>query len=85
MLAPPNNINAWNTIAANVGCTSISTGLVESVACVRDKPLQATLKAVATAPAFGPTADEKLVFTNYTRQNELEAFSRQPMLLGSND
>ena len=72
--APPNNTNSWNIIVAKLECGNATTSIPISVACVREKPLPALLQAIAAAPSFSPTADGKLVFANYTRQNELGAF-----------
>lgn len=83
--APPDNRNAWYGLSQQLGCGGASAGALVTLACVRTKPMQQILAATASLPSFLPTADNKLVFSDYATPGRAGRFIRRPMLLGNND
>ena len=72
---PSNNTAAWFNASSALGCGGESVGVEQSITCVRTKnftdllavtvvsnPLQAVLGE------FGPTADNKVVFSDYDKR-----------------
>ncbi|KAG6988945.1 hypothetical protein G7Y79_00067g095600 [Physcia stellaris] len=83
--APPDNRNTWYSLSEALGCGGASAGPLVTLDCVRDKSMQQILAATATLPSFLPTADNKLVFSDYASLGRAGRFIRKPMLLGNND
>lgn len=83
--APPDNTAAWYGLTQNLGCGGSSAGVPATVACMRGKSMQDILAASATAGTFGPTADGKVVFSDYSALGNAGKFIKKPMLLGNND
>lgn len=80
---------AWYTTAQNLGCGNASTAdqaaLLTCMQAVNSSTLLAAIpRGSGTASFlgfFGPTADDKVVFSNYTNQRQAAV----PMLIGSTD
>ncbi|KAH8668035.1 Alpha/Beta hydrolase protein [Tricladium varicosporioides] len=80
---------AWYALSTKIGCGNLSSSDAAAVlSCMRTKPYQAILNAVPTVSGangilgtFGPTADETVVFSNYTGRTP----ANRPMLIGSNN
>ena len=82
----------WFTVTATLGCggpTENATMAAEILACVRTKNVTDILDAIPagdTGPgailgAFGPTAEDIVVFSNYSTIKP----AKKPMLIGNND
>lgn len=90
--APPNNTAYWFTATERLGCGGASAGIPATVACMRTKSFQQILNATASPPGiaslvgeFVPTADNKVVFSNYTARAAAGQFTRRPYFTGNND
>lgn len=73
-------------------CGGASAGIPATVACMRTKSFQQILNATASPPGiatilgeFGPTADNQIVFSNYTARAAAGQFTRKPYFTGNND
>lgn len=77
---------AWYRVTAAVGCGDQSANSTVLMACMRKVDVDSILRAVsntgtaALLSAFGPTVDNKLVFSNYSSRIP----ARIPILIGSN-
>ncbi len=83
--APADNTAAWYALTQGLGCGGASAGVPATVACMRKKTMVEILAASATAGTFGPTADGKLVLSDYSGPGTQGKFIKKPMLLGNND
>ncbi|CAD6577325.1 MAG: hypothetical protein ASARMPRED_008220 [Alectoria sarmentosa] len=83
--APADNTNTWYGLTQTLGCGGVSAGVVATLACMRGKSMAEILAASATAAPFGPTADGKTVYSDYTTPGTSGKFIKKPMLLGNND
>ncbi len=83
--AAPDNTATWYSLTQTLGCGGASAGVPATVACMRKKSMADILAASATAAPFGPTADGKLVFSDYSALGTQGKFIKKPMLLGNND
>ncbi|KAF2162727.1 hypothetical protein M409DRAFT_31813, partial [Zasmidium cellare ATCC 36951] len=84
----------WYDVARAVGCGDNTTHSTEAVVdCMRNSRNVTTEKLLAsTTPssvpfkaAFGPTVDEKTVFSNYSQRVQAGKLMKTPVLVGSND
>ncbi|KAH6714200.1 Alpha/Beta hydrolase protein [Leptodontidium sp. MPI-SDFR-AT-0119] len=82
----------WYAAATALDCGDRSTDQAELLACMKSKSYKELLKAIAggaeggaIATSFGPTVDDKIVFSNYTQLAIDGKFSKLPLLLGSTD
>lgn len=78
--------SAWYNVSAAVGCGDAKSDPATVLSCMRSKSASTILNAVPQGTgtssilgAFGPTADETTVFTNYSSRTP----SKRPVLLGS--
>lgn len=83
--APPDNIKAWYSLTQALKCGDASKGVLYTLHCMRSKSMSDILSATATMSSFGPTADNKIVFSDYASRGRLGRFIKKPMLLGNND
>ena len=90
--APPNNTAYWFNATEKLDCGGASAGIPATVECMRTKSFQQILNAIASPPGaagllgeFGPTADNQVVFSNYTARAAAGKFTRKPYLTGNND
>jgi cholinesterase len=90
--APANNNGAWYNASSALGCGGPGTPLEQSVACVRSRPAQEILNVTKIANPlaavlgnFGPTVDEKTVFSDYDARGARGEFIRRPYLTGNNN
>ena len=90
--APPNNTAYWFAATEKLDCGGASAGIPTTLTCMRTKSFQQILNATASPPGvaallgeFGPTVDNKLVFSNYTARASSGQFTRRPYLTGNND
>jgi carboxylesterase type B len=88
--APPNNLGAWYNASMSLGCGGPRNGIRSSLACMRTVPTAALLRAIfianpllALLGIFGPTADGRTVFSDYSARGAAGAFARKPLLLGN--
>lgn len=78
---------AWYTVTATVGCGDASMNSTTLLTCMRSVEYDSILNAVpntglsALLSAFGPTVDDKLVFSNYSQRIPASI----PVLLGTDD
>ncbi|KAH7410617.1 Alpha/Beta hydrolase protein [Cadophora sp. MPI-SDFR-AT-0126] len=82
----------WYAAAKVLDCGDKSSDQNELLACMKSKSYQDVIKAIAQgasgaaiSSSFGPTVDEKIVFSNYTQLAIDGKFSKLPLLLGSAD
>lgn len=84
---------SWNSATTKLGCGNSTSRTPQQVlACMRQPNItfQAIESAIAVSGlagvlgAFGPTIDNKTVFSNYTDLTVKGQFARKPVLLGSN-
>ncbi|KAG4435350.1 hypothetical protein IFR05_009173 [Cadophora sp. M221] len=82
----------WYAAATVLDCGDKSTEKDKLLACMKSKSYEEILKAIAQgaegsaiAASFGPTVDDKVVFSNYTQLAIQGKFSKLPLLLGSTD
>ena len=83
--APANNTAAWYSITQKLGCGEASDGFERTIACMRLKSMEDVLAASASVLPMGPTADGKLVLSDYTDASYNGKFAKKPVLLGNND
>jgi hypothetical protein len=81
----PNNLQAWFSASKQLGCGDASVGTEKSIACMRNQTTQSLLGAIAVANPlqavlgnFGPSADNKVVFSDY----KAAVFYRKQQLRG---
>ena len=83
-------LQQWYNVSSSLGCGGPESGNV-TVDCVRTKDFNAILKAIeplqttAVLSNFGPTIDEKVVFSNYSLRGEEGSFAKVPILVGNTD
>ncbi|KAF2434525.1 alpha/beta-hydrolase [Tothia fuscella] len=89
---PQNNTAAWYNATSALGCGNPGTPLAETITCVRTKPYQAVLNAIKVADPlaavlgqFGPTSDNKVVFSDYGTRAARGEFIQRPYLVGNNN
>ncbi|KAK0120271.1 hypothetical protein ONS95_011676 [Cadophora gregata] len=82
----------WYAAAKVLDCGDRSSDQDELLSCMKSKSYQDVIKAIAQgassgaiSSSFGPTVDDKIVFSNYTQLALAGKFSKQPLLLGSAD
>jgi len=87
---PQTNMSAgWYTASQKLGCGGVEAGEA-TLACMRNQKWEAitnvTEKRGVTpnmgAGGFGPTNDEKVVFSDYTKRRAEGKFVKAPMLVG---
>lgn len=83
--APPDNTRAWYTLTQALGCGDTSKGVLFTLHCMRSKSMSDILSTTATIAPFGPTADNKIVFSDYASRGQSGRSIKKPMLLGYND
>ncbi|KAF2230290.1 alpha/beta-hydrolase [Viridothelium virens] len=90
--APPNNTAAWFNASQILGCGGELAGIPVTLACVRNKSTSEILAATRTTNPlmavlgqFGPTADEQVVFSNYSTRAAEGKFIQKPYFTGNND
>jgi cholinesterase len=90
--APSNNSVAWYNASSALGCGGPGTPLAQSVSCVRTKPFQAILNVTKIANPlaavlgdFGPTVDERTVFSDYKARGARGDFIQRPYMTGNNN
>ena len=90
--APPNNTAAWFSASQKLDCGGPSDGIPASVACMRTKKFEDILDAIVTPAGpldivgpFPPTADNKVVFDDYSARASAGNFIKKPYLTGNND
>lgn len=77
----------WYATTRSLGCGNASTDSTELLACMRNVEVDALMAAVpntglnAILSAFGPTADNTLVFSDYTQKIPANI----PVLVGNDD
>ncbi|KAF2432318.1 alpha/beta-hydrolase [Tothia fuscella] len=88
---PPQNYSAsWWESSRSLGCGGIEAGEA-TLACVRSKTWQLVTDIVPRrgvtanlgAGNFGPTIDDKVVFSDYNKRRAYGAFAHIPMLVGN--
>lgn len=79
---------SWFNTTANLGCGDASSDAASVLSCMRSKDYDSILNAIPSATGtagilgfFGPTIDDKVVFSNYTERTP----AKVPVLVGSND
>ncbi|PQE08409.1 hypothetical protein CJF30_00005273 [Rutstroemia sp. NJR-2017a BBW] len=84
--------SAWYNVSAKLGCGDASSSAESVLTCMRTKNTTAILDGISGAGGtagilgnFVPTADEKVVFSNYTERSAAGNFTKKPVLLGNND
>jgi cholinesterase len=89
---PPSNSEAWYNASRNLGCGDTSVGAEASLACIRTKGTKELLDATSSQDPiqsvlgnFGPTADEKIVFSDYDDRGSSGDFIQKPLLVGNNN
>ena len=89
---PPNNTASWFNATQILGCGGESAGIPATLACVRNKSTTDILAATkgsgglaAVLGNFVPTADNKVVFSNYTTRAAEGQFIKRPYFTGNND
>jgi cholinesterase len=88
----PNNLQAWFNASKQLGCGDASVGAEKSIACMRNQTTQSLLGAIAIANPlqailgnFGPTADNKVVFSDYKARAAKGQFIKRPYFAGNNN
>nr|POF18084.1 hypothetical protein CFP56_13495 [Quercus suber] len=93
---PVAQAQAWYTLSTAVGCGNTTTHTAgEVVACMKDSTKvtadELISKSIGSGPlsvilaSFGPTVDNKTVFSNYTQLDIEGRFVKKPALVGNND
>lgn len=79
---------AWYNLTSTVGCGNSSSDAGAILTCMRSKDYNQILSAIPSGNAtasilgfFGPTVDEKVVFSNYSTRTPADI----PMLIGNNN
>jgi carboxylesterase type B len=88
--APADNLAVWFNASASLGCGGPMAGIANSLACMRMLPVASILQAIfianpleALLGTFGPTADGRTVFDDYSLRGPAGAFARKPLLVGN--
>jgi carboxylesterase type B len=90
---PNANLSAgWYMASQKLGCGGIEAGS-KTLACMQSKPwasIMANIEKRGVTPnmgagGFGPEADEKLVFSNYTDRKVKGKFIHAPLIVGNAD
>jgi cholinesterase len=88
--APKDNSKFWNEAAKNLSCPV--DNVKASIACMRTKSMEDVLRASkvdnplqAVLGHFGPTVDEKVVFSDYKERAAAGKFIQKPYMNGNND
>jgi carboxylesterase type B len=84
---------AWYNVTAELGCGDADTDSDQVVSCMRSQSWETILQAstsdatgiASVTGGFGPTIDEKVVFSNYAERTVAGNFIKVPMLVGNND
>ncbi|KAI9654263.1 MAG: hypothetical protein M1831_005428 [Alyxoria varia] len=88
---PESASKSWYDAAKKAGCGDESDGAQKVLDCMRTASQETLLKAQASGPGlssvlgnFGPTIDDKTVFSNYTERALAGKFIQKPAIVGSN-
>ena len=81
--------NEWFSVSKTVGCGGEEAG-AKSLACMRSKDTQTILNAFKNAKGisttqFRPTADNRVVFSDYAKRRAEGNFIKVPYLTGNTD
>ncbi|TLD35340.1 hypothetical protein E2P81_ATG11459 [Venturia nashicola] len=89
---PKDNIGFWDVAAKALKCPTAKENPKSSVDCVRAKNTEEILEAAKTENPlqavlghFGPTIDNKVVFSDYTERSKSGNFIQKPFMNGNND
>jgi cholinesterase len=89
---PKNNSEAWFNASIALGCGDSSVGAQASLNCMRNVPTANLISVTTVADPlkavlgnFGPTSDDKIVFSNYDDLAKRGEFIQKPYLVGNND
>ncbi|KAJ4413451.1 hypothetical protein N0V82_008525 [Gnomoniopsis sp. IMI 355080] len=82
----------FSFVAENVGCANVTDGYAGQLDCMRSvdaakiEDFVATYQESGMSPAisFGPVVDERLVFSNYTKQANAGLQADIPAIIGTN-
>lgn len=90
---PPSDGSAWYRASEGIGCGGAEAGEA-TLECMREKPWEDVLGAIETRGVtpdldggFGPTVDDKIVFSDVTKRKKSGSFIqkvRQPPSLPPN-
>ncbi|KAF4458845.1 acetylcholinesterase [Fusarium albosuccineum] len=79
----PLNTTGFTTVAKSIGCGGLSP--TKELECVRSKDADQVEDAIAaTGQSFGPTADDIVVFENYTQRALQGKMAKGPAIIGTN-
>jgi cholinesterase len=84
---------AWYNATTKAGCGDSTSNQDLVLSCMRSKNYTEVLNAIkssagglaAVLGSYGPTVDEKVVFSDYQARSEAGNFIRRPMLIGNAD
>jgi carboxylesterase type B len=76
---------SWFKVSTAVGCGGQEAG-EKTIECMRSKPFTAILDGMKKAQgSFMPSADGKVVFSDYAKRRDSENFIKVPILVGNTD
>lgn len=88
--APLDNLQRWYNASTQLGCGGPEVGIQTSVTCVRSKSFEQLLNVTfiedplaALLAGFDPTADNRLVFSDYSTRGRNGDFAKLPLLVGN--
>ncbi|PQE27795.1 hypothetical protein CJF31_00010020 [Rutstroemia sp. NJR-2017a BVV2] len=84
-LTPSASANLWFTVSSELGCGNSTSDNQAVLACMRNVSTEQITKAVGADAGFIPTADDIIVFSNYTARSLAGNFTKKPMLVGHTD
>jgi cholinesterase len=87
-----NNTAAWFNASKQLGCGDANVGVDKSVDCMRNQTVKDILAATyisnpltAILGNFGPTPDNKVVFSDYSLRQATGQFIKRPYFTGNNN
>ena len=95
--ASPINESAasWFNVSGQLGCRGTENDSIAMLTCMQDKPYEDILTAVQISDAagiggsvlgsFGPTIDEKTVFSDYQHRAQSGRLIQRPLLIGNDN
>ncbi|PQE13480.1 hypothetical protein CJF32_00005356 [Rutstroemia sp. NJR-2017a WRK4] len=84
-LTPSASANRWFTVSSALGCGNSTSDNQAVLECMRNVSTEKITQTIGADAGFIPTADEIIVFSNYTARSLAGNFTKKPMLVGHTD
>ena len=91
-LSATNAAILWFNVSSTLGCGDATTNGDSVLSCMRTKNYTSILSSIPKSASsifaflsFGPTVDDKVVFSDYTNRSLTGNFIQRPMLIGNAD